>query len=648
MEFGPPHPTVQDSPSVPERPARPAAALSVLARPGGVALLLALTALEGSGLLARVDVDLLGALASYTSPAPRGDSPTVLAIDDATLAVLGAPPWDAPTWERVQAALTRQGLDQAVLVDPWPTMIRSEATASFTLPVPVDTLDGRSVPAWPHGRPNTFAVRRLSPAQHLRPTLPVLAPWPGCEQGRCGRRGGVVLLREVDVPVVPLASLLGAGPGLVDAGGSPVLLGLTATGWAMPVATPQGGEEPGVVALARAIGSARVGPARLSLDTPTRVAWLLALYTTVAIATRRGSWRRGLLLGPFLALGTFTLLWMAGGIAMPVVGAVGAAAAPAVGTAIAVGGASAAAVRRLGLLVIRAASRAGTLRRRIATPDDLVAALADLTRTAAQDTAFAVLGTRPRGAQLDALGGFGLPATRFADGALTLQHPELAAASEALDGVPARKLLRDGTEAWVVPLHQDEELVGFWVLALAAEGPRPDPRRLGRLARWIGERLALPGVSGTFSATESLLPETSVDLSLENLFLAADEERRRWQTTVLAVGQPVLVTDVAGVVTLINPAMEDALKEAEIGRVRSLRELVVHLDGPERIEAWMRRLFGDGEPLMLPWRTPDRQLVARPVALEAARPGQDEALLGYVAWVEPVRAPPVRPARTKA
>ena len=646
------------------RPGGPPPASRALGRPEALLLLLGVVLLHAMGAFLTVDAAVWQQVAALRGEATRGDTPTVLAIDDAAVRRLGAPPYTSAQWRDILAALDRQQLGEIVLADPWPRILRPDvgtdapapgAATSVRVIVPSAVWDGRPLGPTPDRWPDAF--RTTSASLVITPPLdgPLTSVQPGgdpgtvwwpCLHGAACPEGDLspsFPLIQADVPVVSLALLLDAEPGFLTVGDAGVVMGVTAQAFAESIPLAGVRRVPWVVATAEAMGAARTSLAHQPLGLPEALAWLMGLYALASWVWQPSSWRIRLVVGPAFGLAAAYGLAAFTAWSPPVMATALVMVVPGAGHALAVARASVRVVRRLGLLVIRAASRAGTLRRRIGDVDGLVDVLADLTRSHGHDLPFALLLVPQRGRTLEVVGTYGLVASRFRDGALALAHPTWSTAAETTRGVQSAVLLKDGHPCLVVPLSQSGQLVGFWLLSASDGRSLPDGALLGPLAVWVGERLALPGHPGTFSADTALVPESVHDDALENLFLAADEERRRWLASVQALGVPVLVTDVAGVVSMINPAMEDALTAAGMPRVRSVRELLVLVDGEARIDRWVHRLYTQGRALALAWPTPDghQVLAFRPVNVQR-KDGATASLLCYMAWVEGGRiaAPP--------
>ncbi|MCB9681940.1 MAG: hypothetical protein H6733_10765 [Alphaproteobacteria bacterium] len=627
-------------------------------RPEALAIAAAVGLLHVLGTFAALDAWGWSWRARLWGEAPRGVAPTVIAVDEGTVAEIGPLPWDLDTWHRVGTALADQGVTDIVLADPWPRVIRVDAArraetdaapGAFRLVVPsaawddrpTPTLSSPDVPDWIVPARGSLALASPGGVPTTAVTLPDggAAWWPCQHLVPCTTAppGAQVLLRAADVPVLPLSTILAARDRFLAAGDAGVVIGLTADPWAERVATgPDHARLPWAIALARAVASARVAPLVVPAGPAVAVGWLISLYLLAGYllaARQERSWQ---LLSPVLAV-VAAVVGPPLGVLPPVAAGVLVALAPTVGRELALARASVTTVRRLALLVVRAASRAGTLRRRISSLDELLEVLADLTRSHVGEVPFTMLVVRPGSRRLVVHGGHKLVATQFRDGALRLDHPDVAASMEAWHGVEARGLLRDDRTCRLVALSQGDVVVAFWCIAARRGGEAPDARRVGRLARWVGERLALPELVGGFQPEDGVLPTSAADDGLDNLFLAADEERRRWMTAVQSVGHPLLVADVAGVISMLNPTMEQALTTAGLPRVRSVRELVVRAAGDDHIGARMRRLFVDARPIAVRWpdRDDDRLLVVRPVAVDQGDDVEMQPLLGYVAWLAP-------------
>lgn len=621
---------------------------ALLTHPVAMAIVAVALTLEVTGAGARLDGPLWEGLARVAPVVDRASAPTVIAVDTETIARLGPPPWSGETWSVVRAALAKQNIDRIVLADPWPRLVRVDATVPdgpALLRVPSAVWDGRTVPPLPASlatlvSPITGSLALPQDARVIRvptdgPTLGE-APLACAPPARCPS-GATLLPGPTDVPVVPLVTLLDAPTGFLHPGPAGVLLGLTDPLFVEGVRTgSDAAPRPWVLVDAEVVAAAHAGRVVRTLPLPAAALWLLALHTLVASALLSRPWPRWMVLGPLVGAAAAAAAWSASSLTAPVATAILAGFAAPAGRAVAVSASAVAAVRRLGLLVVRAASRAGTLRRRIATPEELAAVLADTARSHAEACDTAVLLVSSGRTRLEVAGAYGLTAAELRDDVLRTTQADVRAALETWQPVRTPRLLPSGREALVLPLVQGRRVVALWVLAARAGAPPPSLRRLHPLARWVADRLALPqdDASGPMG---DILPELVDDEALDAMFAGADEERRRWVLAIRALGHPVLVAEPGGTVSMTNPAMDRALERAGLPRVRSVRELAYRLIGEERVSARMAALATDGQPLVVGWPgAPDRVLVIRPIT--APLSGSDEtALLGFLGWIDDIR-----------
>lgn len=586
------------------------------------------------------------AVLAARGPLSRSVSPTVLAVDSATLARLGPPPWSPETWLTITDALHRQHLDHVVLADPWTRLIAPGPAASrapvVTLSAPTATWNGQVAPALPlavRGMVSMLPARLDVPDLARVESVPVLldgVPHLGCvAPARCPARGAIAL-PEVDIPVVSLATLLDAPDGFLSIGPQGALLGLTAAPFADGVRTAiHPATQPYVLVEAASLAAVRGGVFIQGLPPVAAAVWLMAIHLMVTSALLSRSWRRWILLGPVVGALAALVAWDASMLEAPLIGGILVGAAAPLGRAIAVSSTALSTVQRLGLLIVRASSRAGTLRRRISSADELLTVCADVTRGHAEGADVVLLTGNGRRRSLRFHGGFGLTGADVPQETLKVQHRAVRAAWDTWQPVTATGVLADrGREVLILPLVQAGQVVALWIIAPHNREPAPSSRRMAPIARWIGERLALPEVSGTPSRLADVMPADLDDEALDTMFVAADEERRRWVLAVRGLGHAVLVADTSGAISLINPEMERRLDAAGLPRARSVREIVFRLGGESALRGRMAALFADGRPLILPWpNRPSARLVIRPIGGGSSAVG-DEPILGFLGWIE--------------
>lgn len=578
---------------------------------------------------------------------PRATTPIVLSIDDATIELLGPPQWSDETWARVAEDVRMQGLDEVILVDPWPLLRRPGAATEpgdgATLLVPElewagEPVDPSVLPAPFQHLPLTLAAPR-SPAEPFQvgQSPPSDPSWLPCAlAGACPPRGGRawVGLRTADVAVVSLRDLLDVDEPFLRPPASGAILALTASPWAPTVAVgPDAKPLPWGVAVASLVGNAHQYGATSPASQRPVLAWLIAWFAAATLAHAAQVTRAWLTVAPLLAVATLFLVERSVGVLFPPVATALVTAAPALSRELARLRTTSIVARRMGLLVLRAATRAGMLRRAVRTRQELTAALADLTRSHLANRDFCHLHRVPHTSRLAWAGGYGIQRSELRPNALTTLNPILVELAATDHGGVVRGLLRnDGALTQVVPLRQSGELVGFWVLAVPENEANLDLRQVGSLAAWLSERLALEDAPNAFGGSAGLVPENAWDDTLERLFRATETERTRWLRCLRAIGAPLLVADATGVVSDLNPSMVEALKLAGLPRMRSLRELLFRVDGEARLDAHISRLFAEGRATELVWPTPSgtARLHVTPVLPEQ---GEHERTYGFVAWV---------------
>ncbi len=567
-----------------------------------------------SGLLAAFLYDVVGpgvavdryvvhGMASWMPARARGSGPVLLMVSTADVDRWGPLPWESDLWARALQALHDAGATTAWVVDPSPRL---------------------SVTADVWARPPVLGAVVSAGSGPPDPWLGVVTEaQPACANGACGPVGGWVFPRAVDLARLSVSDLLDAPPGALDLTGSAALVGIEAADWR------RGDGAPPAERIAVVLAAVRAGDVASPLGPGGRAGWLLmsflVAWTAAAAKPRPGRWA----LASVASLAAAALAWVTLGWAVPLVAAAGAAAAPSWGGRLAEVQALQAQARRLSLLVLRLASRAGTLRRRITDADALFEQLDEATR--------ALVPAAPVALFLDQGGHPKLHASSVPDGwdfvwaSVSVRSPDFAAAREVPDGIVSFGAQHAGQSIRIVALSGTTGRIGWWAIG---GGPVVvDERRMGRLARWLSERTDLSqgasGVAGAGASQPTLDPAAT-----EALFLAADEERRRWQTAVVAVGLPAMVLDVTGGVVLLNPAFDREFEAEALPRVRSFQELVAALELEDRLGEWTRRLFVDQEPIVVPWSM-RLALHLRPIALGASGGGGEEPLLGYIGWLQP-------------
>ncbi len=637
-------------PTRPEGPSRRSWRLrglwAFLVHPFALSVVLLTVVAQTTGALEPLDRIVWRAILASRGPLSRSLAPTVLAVDSATLDRLGPPPWSPETWLTVTDALHRQHLDHVVLADPWTRLIAPgpapTRVPAVSLSAPTITWNGQHTPTLPasvRGLVSMLPSRLDVPDLARVESVPVVSdglPHLGCvAPARCPARGAIAL-PEVDIPVVSLSTLLDAPDGFLTIGSQGALLGLTAPPFSDGVRTAiHPASQPYVLVEAASLAAAHGEVFIQGLPPGPAAVWLLAIHLMVTSALLSRSWRRWIVLGPLVGATAALVAWDASMLEAPLLGGVLVGAAAPLGRAVAVSSTALSTVQRLGLLIVRASSRAGTLRRRISSADELLSVCADVTRGHAEGADVVLLTGSSRRRALRFHGGFGLTGADVPEETLKARHRAIRAAWDTWQPVTATGVLADhGREVLILPLVQAGHVVALWIIAPKNREPAPSSRRMAPIARWIGERLALPQVSGAPSRLADVMPADLDDEALDTMFVAADEERRRWVLAVRGLGHPVLVADTSGAVSLINPEMERRLDAAGLPRARSVREIVFRLGGESALRGRMASLFADGRPLVLPWpNRPNARLVIRPIGGGSSAMG-DEPILGFLGWIE--------------
>ncbi len=620
-----------------------------------VALLTLLTAflLTLSGASARVDDLIWGEVRARLAGARSEAPPTVFGLDAATFDAEGPLPWGTATWAKLGQAFALQGVQTVQLGERWDRLIRPDggALGPVTWLAPRVAPDGTASPPPPAELASGLRLENVALRLPRSPIVQDIAPTVTVE-GSAG---------DEDVPHIACAPpatclpdhrvpLSGRAVGVV---GTSVALRAQAGFIAVnPGATPligvidprsasfrwtYGRSEPRaeVELLADAVASGRAGAISRPIRGLGAILWLAALHVAVIALARRDDPARWLVLGPVVGFAGAVLVRFGIGLEAPLLSAtIAAAGAPVASMAQRTASASAE-LHRLELLILRAASRAGLLRRRLLEEADVAAALREATALHAPGcTAFLMRPARIVGLvdgwRTVEFEGFltasaldpALRAGRHADlrAVLATRRPAVA---EGLLSIPTRPTL-------LLPLFQGNQVVGVWGVVPPAGQAPPDGRALGVVAAAIGDRIALGVQIGGLGQLERMTDDES-----ETLFVAVDDERRRWMIIFRGLLHPAMAADTTGLTTLANPAMQRALSAARLPPCRSLHDLVLHVAPPELGRPMLDSLFADAKPIVLPW--PDvgdgsRTLVVRSVG--GRTEGEPGPPLGWLATVE--------------
>lgn len=606
-------------------------AIAAWLRPGSVALLAAALAVQATGWTRGTDETVLLVALHQLAPEPH-TRPLVVAIDGAALEALGPPPWSDEAWQQVEAALARQGLERAVLVEPWPLMVRADQTGPTTLSAARVHRDGttfeppaRATPALDLPRPQTpWWWVETSGSEEQRQ----LCAWGADCTSAPGAR---TPLRWVEPTHLPLSSVLTAEQAWLHAGDGPVLLGLTAPGWTHPTMVgTAGGPRPWVDALAAATASAIDGEPVPAPERRLQLGWLVLLFVLAALLPdrlRRAPWSW---LGPPLVVAPALLAASAGLAALPVITAVLAFSAPLIGEALDERVRRDALARHLALLTVRSATRAGVPRERINSHEALPSWLHALSLHHLDGARYVWLALTPGARQLTVTYAEGLGPADFGPGITDPQHPDLNEARHALHGARSTRLVTDEALALhLVPLRQADEVVGYWGVLLPREASEPSLPALSRLARWVESQLALPGHPGAMSL-DGTSSGAMDDSSLQRLHLATERLRSRDEALLQGLGVPVLLADTAGRLVQHNDAMRQALAAASLEGSGTLGDLLHRLATTNDADRALRTVFHANRTAELRWPGDSpATLYLRPIAPQDGQP-----IAGVCVWLE--------------
>ena len=623
------------------------------AHPVALALVALAVATQLIGVWLPIDGTVWGTVfARPWAPLDRGDTPTVIAIDDATVARLGPPPWAPSTWRTIAEAAQSQGFESVVLADPWPRLIAANGVdPQDTLPgtllqVPATTWDARKTPKVPESLDRLLSPVPLQIDVATNGTgraVPIPADATtraGCTTASCPP-GAAILLNSSDVQVLSMLVLLDAKPGFLAAGKAGLWIGMTASPYADVVATPYAPKPiPYVLAEAQTAAAAAAGRIARPFAWEAAVAWLLALHAITSVSMWLRPSRRWMLAAPALGTGAALVMGMVTRLEIPLVaGAIATLAAP-IGAWVRHSRTHEVTLARVGLMVARSASRAGTLRKRITNEDDLLSTVVDLTKVHAPSEGCVLLVALPGRGGWSVHGGRNLTARDVRPEALRYEHSELRLAVTTMEATRALSVLQTGP-ALVVPLRQGRATVALWVLTNSSSDPTGFVRRVHPFAKWLSDRLALPRTGAAGAHAGDLLQTSTQDDALDTMFGAVDEERRRWLLAVRNLGHPVFVADTAGSVSLLNTAMESALIAADLPRFRNVHEMATRLGvSVPGLADRLSAMFSEGRSLALPWPGPmDRTLVLRPIVDSQGHDGEAH-VLGFIGWLDDERTDP--------
>lgn len=563
---------------------------------------------------------------------PSRNAGVLVAIDEATVERLGPPPWGASTWGEIDAALGRAGLTDVHLVDPLVTLVDGAAPArdggALVAPTVVRHQRGRAVPFVPRAW-GPIAVEdvvldlprsqgsAVGLGDRAAGTRSAWCAWTECPTGP-DLAAALAAADAGRIHTVPLVSLLDGQA--VDSSAGPLLLGVTAPGWAhsLPIG-PDGLDVtwPEAVALAAAAAS---GP-QVVTPGPVFLAPLLALLVLLGALAARAE-------RVLPAEAWIVAVAVAAGGAGALLVALGLAVVPVVSMALAGG---------IGPLLVALGARQHALRfvRRAAldvsrgdlgfaweealdgSPAGLLRVLGSLTRNHLPSDRMAWL--RPvAGGRVDIVGGWGLSASDFVDG-LDVRTVKAKARRARVPGV-----LRDGSDrAVLVPLHAPSgEVRGWWCVAWGEDEAAPDLDLLVDLAAWVERRL-----DGERTGSGPSWLRLDSELRAIGTAFARSAEARAAQSRVLVEADfPLATADRAGVIVFRNRAWTEQMNELGLAsEPSSLRELAWRLGGEEHLNERMRSLFVDREAVHL--GSDERGLRVSPAGG------------GFVAWGPPAARP---------
>ena len=622
----------------------------------------------------------------------RGVAPRLIALDDRFIQEVGPPPWSEYQWRRIAAGLAKSGIARAYLVDTPRNVIAGRDTprAEMMLAEPTE-------PTEPTDRAEpdrtsellvpTLLVENPADGSLIEETLPDLdyelfTPWrrqvylpagpgglirglsdqalAGDLHGRsafCDWLGYCPGAGELGLPVVPLGAA-GALPsvsaadlvrGSVTMDVSPdtiVLVGVTAPHLAQMV---QVGAAAVAMPRAEAIGTAIAsGLGRRPIVTlgpiSNALVFLAVLAVAVALRRFRFSYNELVYVGvaPLVGAGIGIGLYALGLVQLPLTALFVAPLLPAI----------AAALGNRGLMTEFTQDVVGTIAREgfrhsprgslIRSRDDLFDALARLSRTHTASTQCAYFHIDGASGELQFVGGHGV---ELADLTPLVMDPQAApwryAAAQQPSGFAATDFFTDSSRyAQIVPLHSGMHLVGFWCIVFSETEPAPSHASIAELVQWVVSRLALTGPGEERNGEARLERRLETELGhVQELVVAASEERRQQFETLRSLPTPLLVSDLSGAVLYVNSALEQLLGAADVSTVRSLRELLIRVKGEEVAEQILPKLFlqTDASEQVTEWQHPDRrtfQIFLYPIVADAGTPSARQ--LGYAALFQDV------------
>ncbi len=606
---------------------------------------LTLSALQGAGAFRGLDRWLSSELSRLGPETERSVAPIVVALDERFVAKEGPPPWSLETWHGLARSLARSGVERAVVVEPVVRLVRRDAPSGDTrgdgaptsgepsapeaellvptllawdpvaerMTAPRLEVPGAPFKAWDRHLglpPSADGVLRDLPAAAAAPELGVSAfcDWLGaCPDG--GEMSVPVGQGEPTPTLSPL-DLEGQGPRLQGHADVPVLIGLTAPGLAelVPVG-PSATPVPRVAAVASALTGGLARRPTPVLGRAEQAVAVLAVWAASAFAFRRWLARRPgrAALGSALVVMVLAALASVSGLVVLPFTALALAAliAPVVSLF-----ASSRLVTEFADDVVAVVEREGFRHSPqgalLRTREELASALARLSRTHTTSGRFGYFDVDPESRRLRLLGGFGVTQeslAAFTDDPGASPWRE-AATLEPTGWVDDSFFKSADLKAQLIPISAGTRVVGFWCLVLESSAAPLDAELVAELARWVGSRLALgdaaPKAAGLAVRAEARLQH------VHELVVAATEERRQHYETLCALPAPMLVADLSGAVLYANRALELLLTTAEIGTVRSLRELVVRMKGEEAVTELLPRLFLDARAgeVVTSWKHP--------------------------------------------
>jgi len=526
-------------------------------------LLLCVVALTLQGVFRETDNAVRRTLSSFRDEVSRWDGPLVLDLDDPFVARFGPPPWGAKEWIALDRALELQGIERALVVEPWPTVMRERVWLDHIV-LPAIDVEGAVVPsrAAPTQVVPLDASLDLDRGEFVVPQHDT--PWLPCSDANC-LPGERVPLAVQTAATIPAVDLLDADQPIMVAPNRLVLIGLTAEPWAVQPLFVDGAYATRAEILARlsasgvGLGGTRFAPTWAAL------AWVFAGALAGLLLRRKRPWL--VLLG---ALSVHFMTWVISGLWLPWAPTIVVLVGPRFLATLVDAQSSSQVLRRVGLLVSRGVPDEDIAASKLRTLGDLVGSVRTLMSRHAHGRPWGVFLLRGEH-RLELVANHGLaPASWEVDSSAPILFEALGALfGSRVDGiVPGSK-----TPFVAFPVRQNGEPIALWVVAMPDGGRPTDRRRFLTLARWISRRMALE---------EDDLPDTrstdarshGEDRALSRILGEVAEDGARWRACLDALPSPAFVTDVAGDLVLVNEPMSKVLVRSGLGGSPDLQQIL--------------------------------------------------------------------------